>query len=184
LVRYEEHLGGSASALSFDGETATKQNGPLDKADLDLIETLAYDTPEHFLTAASGMVGVRKLGSRFRMDGPPGVAYTGPLYDVYVIIDQVKRPGGLKQQSKVFHVNSHSYLVERIRYKDVLAPRSAIEVLLEGWTTMAGNRVAQKLRRFENGLEVLRLEVASARFEPPRGEIAFKLNGTIEGDRR
>src|SRR5207249_1757888 len=58
-VRYQEGSGAKAGTIVFDGGQFAKSSGSLQKDDGDLIETLAYDTPESFFFAPGNGQGVR-----------------------------------------------------------------------------------------------------------------------------
>lgn len=164
-VRYQEQ-GSNAETVIFDGNRLSKGDGNVAKDDTDLIETLVYDSPERFLYSPLNRVPMRKLGSRFRMDGGKGPTYSGPTYDVFQILDQVQQGSKTKTQSKYYHVNSDSQLVERVYYQDADNPKVKVQVFLEDWTTISNNRVPRTIRRLENGLEVFRFSLSSATMGP------------------
>jgi hypothetical protein len=174
-IRFQEDNGsGGSTAIVFDGTQYGKSNGSLQKADDDLVETLAYDSPTAFLYAPASGLAIRKLGSRFRSVGSDDKVFAGSAYDVYAIMAPVQQSKKIKQQPKFYHINSDTYLLERIGYQDADNPATKIEIVLSDWTTVSGNKIPRQLRRLENGIEVLRLDIATAAFGPAVADGSFK----------
>jgi hypothetical protein len=176
-VRYVEQGGPNATVIVFDGNQYGKAKGALKKQDSDLIETLAYDSPDWFFYLPSNGVPVRKLGSRFRLEDPKRKGSALAVYDVYLVMDSIRQPGKIKQQAKYYHINSETHNLERIRYADADSPGTSVEIALDGWTTVSGNRVPGSIRRLENGVEVLRLTIQSAVLGPAMPDNAFRNAG-------
>ncbi len=65
-------------------------------------------------------------------------------------------------------------MMERVHYQDADNPSTKVEILLDNWTTISGNRVPRLIRRLENGVEVLRLTVNSAAIGPSVADGAFQ----------
>ena len=139
-----------------------------------MVETLSYDTPVCFFYGPVSGYPARKLGSRFRSDGLKSGPYIGPSYDVYLVRVPVQQSGKIKQQPKLYHVNSDTQLVERVVYQDVNTQKT-VEIILGNWTTISKNRVPQLIQRLENGVEVLRLTVTSATLGPSVADNAFQI---------
>jgi hypothetical protein len=74
--------GPQSRLITFDGE---KTKGQAGVDELDLIETLAYDSAEHFFAAQLQGRATRFLGSRFRTDDGSTAGYGGPYFDIYKI---------------------------------------------------------------------------------------------------
>jgi hypothetical protein len=172
-VRYQELSGPHAVTLVFGGAQLMSSLGAMQSTDTDLIETLAYDTPTWFFYAPSNRLAVRKLGTRFRTDGGTGKTYTGPVYDVYLVLTSVQQVGAAKQQPKYYHVNSDTHLVEQVFYQDATSPSTKVQIIFGNWTTVSNNRIPQLIRRLENNVEVLRLTVSSATIGPSVADGAF-----------
>ena len=173
LVNYSEGVTGTATGLVFNGAQYGKTGASLQATDSDLIETLVYDSPVWFLYAPSTMLPTRKLGSHFRVNPQAGKAYSGPLYDVYVITVAVQQPGKVKTQPKVYHVNSNTRMIEMINYQEADAPSTHVQVVLGNWTTVSGNAMPQTIQRLENGNEVLRFNITSATLGPSVADGSF-----------
>jgi hypothetical protein len=176
-VSYTEQSGVNASTLVFaGGQFAKSGGGTVQQQDLDLIETLAYDSQTRLLYLPSNNIPVRKLGSRFRSDGQTGKVYSGPVYDVYLVMESVQQVGKVKQQAKYFHVNSDTQLLDSVHYQDADNPNTRVDVFLDNWTRISNNQAPQTIRRLENGVEVLRFTVGSAVLGPSVADGAFQLS--------
>ncbi len=102
---------GSQSRLStFDGKQAKG-----DSDELDLIETLAYDSAEHFFATLMQGNAMRFLGARFRTDDGSSPDYNGPYFDIYKISDQIET-SGQERAAKLYYFNSDTLLLERVTY--------------------------------------------------------------------
>lgn len=167
----------AAKSVGFDGNSAWKAGGALQKEDSDLIETLLYDTPERFFLMQSQGVSLRKLGSNFRLDGKVGTPYSGPTYDVYFGLETVKASATEKVQPKYYLVNYNTLLLERVQYEDASAGGVKVQTLIEAWRTVDGNKVPGIIRRVENGVEVMRLTIGAASLGPAVADNAFRAKG-------
>lgn len=151
---------GQQSHLStFDGRQAKGDAGALD-----LIETLAYDSAEHFFAAQMQGNAMRFLGSRFRTDDGSSPDYNGPYFDIYKIADQIK-PSGQERAAKLYYFNSDTLLLERVTY--VINRNGAevnVETKLGDWRVEEGQKVARRIERLENGKSVFVLNIRSAQF--------------------
>jgi hypothetical protein len=143
--------------ITFDGQ---QTNGTAD--DLDLIETLAYDSAEHFFAAQMQGNAMRFLGARFRTDDGSTPDYDGPYFDIYKIADQIKASGE-ERAAKLYYFNSDTLLLERVTY-DINRGGSeiSVETKLSDWRPVDGQQVARRIERFENGKSVFALTIRSA----------------------
>jgi hypothetical protein len=147
--------------ITFDGQqTKTSQTPAPD--DLDLIETLACDSAEHFFAAQMQGNATRFLGARFRTDDGSTPDYDGPYFDIYKIADQIKT-SQQDRPAKLYYFNSDTLMLERVTY-DINRGGSEInvETKLGDWRVIDGQRVAQRIERFENGKSVFVLTIRSA----------------------
>lgn len=130
--------------------------------DLDLIESLAYDSAEHFFATQMQGKAMRFLGSRFRTDDGSSPDYNGPYYDIYKIADQIQ-PSGEERPAKLYYFNSDTFLLERVTY---IINRGGseinVETKLSDWRSVEGQQVPHRIERFENGKSVFTFSVASA----------------------
>lgn len=173
LCRLDVQSGPLAGSFGFDGQQYWKKSASVQKQDTDLMETLIYDTPVRFFLLQSDRVPLRKLGSRFRLDGLIGKPYSGITYDIFLAVDTVPEAVGSKRQPKHYYINSNTQLVERVDYLDAIDGNVHVQTLIGGWITVSNNRVPQTIRRLENGTEVLRLTVSSAVLGPSVPDSAF-----------
>lgn len=149
-------------ALIFDGQQAKALLTPATSDDLDLIETLVYDSAEHFFAAQMQGKAMRFLGSRFRLDDGSNPDYSGPYFDVYKVADQIKASGH-ERPAKLYYFNSDTFLLERVTY--VINRGGAdinVETKLSDWQETGGQQVARRIERFENGRSVFVLTSWSA----------------------
>jgi hypothetical protein len=133
-----------------------------DELDADLIETLAFDTAEHFFEGQSQGLGTRLLGTRFRDDDGSAADYAGPFYDIYQVDESVGLRRAQRGRSKLYYVNSDTLLVERVRYEgDRGGATVRVGVELE-WQDIGGQRVPKRITRTEDGRPVITLDINSA----------------------
>jgi len=166
-VRVTMQSGISQRTLLFDGQRPTSSDTKLEQADLALLETLAYDTPDRFFMGQMGETTPRLLGSHFRADDGSQSAYAGPYYDIYQVDDTVKADITARRQSKLYYFNSTTQLLERVRYN---SPRNGVpvevEVQLDDWRPLQNQRIAYRVVRLENGKPVFAVTIASASVGP------------------
>lgn len=147
--------------ITFDGQqTKTSQTPAAD--DLDLIETLAYDSADHFFAAQMQGYAMRFLGARFRTDDGSTPNYDGPYFDIYKIADHVKT-SEQERAAKLYYFNSDTLLLERVTY-DINRGGSDInvETKLSDWRVVDGQQIARRIERLENGKSVFVLTIRSA----------------------
>jgi hypothetical protein len=148
--------------LTFDGQQPNALVTPATSSDLDLIETLVYDSAEHFFAAQMQGSAMRFLGSRFRTDDGSNPDYSGPYFDVYKIADQIKA-SGQERPAKLYYFNSETFLLERVTY--VINREGAevnVETRLSDWRGTDGQQVPRRIERLENGKSVFVLTIWSA----------------------
>ena len=132
--------------------------------DLDLIESLTYDSAEHFFNAQMQGNAMRFLGSRFRTDAGSNPDYNGPYFDIYKIADRIDTSGE-ERTAKFYYFNSDTLLLERVIY--VINRNGSeinIETKLSDWRDEDGQKVARRIERLENGKSVFVLNIRSAQF--------------------
>lgn len=132
--------------------------------ELALIESLSYDSAEHFFNAQMQGNATRFLGSRFRMDDGSSPDYNGPYYDIYKIADRIKASGE-ERAVKLYYFNSDTLLLERVTYViNRNGSEISVETKLSDWRDEDGQKLAHRIERFENGTSVLVLNIQSAQF--------------------
>ena len=173
-VRLTKQKGNQARVITFDGEQVKADGNPRDEAERDLIETLVYGSAEHFFNTQMQGLATRLLGSRFLLHRGSTADYNGPYYDVYKVADQVKTSADQREQVKFYYFNSDTLLLERVTYEILRNGATvAVEVKLGDWTKEAGQQVARRIERFENGESVFVLTLHTARLSPRADDGAF-----------
>lgn len=132
--------------------------------ELDLIESLIYDSAEHFFNTQMQGRAMRFLGSRFRTDDGSSPEYSGPYFDIYKIADRIDASGE-ERAAKLYYFNSETLLLERVTY--VINRNGSeinIDTRLSDWRVEVGQNVARRIERFENGKSVFVLNIRSAQF--------------------
>lgn len=150
--------GPEGRVITFDGQ----QTKAAATDELDLIETLAYDSAEHFFAAHMQGNAMRFLGARFRTDDGSTPDYAGPYFDIYKIADQIKASEE-KRAAKLYYFNSDTFLLERVTY--VLnrgGSEISVETKLSDWRVVGGQQVARRIERLEDGKSVFVLTIRSA----------------------
>ena len=152
-------VGGPQSrVITFDGQ----QTKGVAADEIDLIETLAYDSAEHFFAAQMQGNAMRFLGPRFRTDDGSTPDYAGPYFDIYKIADQIKA-SGQERTAKLYYFNSDTLLLERVTYFINRGDSEiSVETKLSDWRVVDGQQVARRIERFENGKSMFVLTIRSA----------------------
>ncbi|MDE2755779.1 MAG: hypothetical protein OXU26_04665 [Acidobacteriota bacterium] len=169
-VRLEKRLGAEPDPnkdelLVYDrAGNLRKKRGTASLADEDLVEMLVNDSVEGFFIGQLEGFATRFLGSRYHRVDAEGNA-VGPDYDIYEVINEVRVAGRPLRQRKLYYFNSDTALLERVRYR--LSPervRGEVEVSVEvsDWGEVYGQLIPGKMVRYENGVEVVRLEIREA----------------------
>jgi hypothetical protein len=153
--------------VTFNGQAANSVGIAITSSEREFIETLVYDTTEHFFLGQTQGTAMRCLGQRFRADDGTTPNYTGPYYDLYEVSDQIKAAADGRQQIKDFYFNSDTLLLERVRYQIVRngAPVE-VETRLSNWQQAQGQQVPRRIVRLENGQPVLALTITALALSP------------------
>lgn len=159
--------------IIFNNHGAASLNR-LDQADADIIETIVNDDDEHFFKRQMEGAATRSLGSRFRLDEGVAENYTGHVYDIYQVVDEVKARRDAHQRVKLYYFNSDTLLLERVQYEaenDGVPVR--VEVLLSNRQRVQGQQIPTKIVRTENGETVLTLTINSLEVVPGANDGIF-----------
>lgn len=155
------------SSLNFNGQRTAKAGEGSGVADESLLETLVNDSAEHFFTGQFQGLATRCLGYRFRLDDGTDENYAGPFYDVYQVQDQVRISGDLRQRVKLYHFNSDTRLLERVRYQiERDGVPVEIEVVFDDWQSVQGEMVPRQITRVEAGVTAFTLRVEAVGLAP------------------
>jgi len=166
-MRLEEQVGGQWRVIGFDGNIGWALGSRFSDSDQEMIETLVFDSVDHFLFEQTQGFATRFLGSRFRTDDGKTANYRGPFYDVYQVNDRITVGPTTRNQSKLFHLNSDTLLLERIQYRISRAGTPVnIEVRIGGWRKIDNQQMPGTITRSENGVSALTLNIASAAIGP------------------
>jgi hypothetical protein len=164
-LRLEEQIGQQWRITVFGEQGLGKAGGSLKREDEDEIESLLFDSAEHFFAGQTQGLATRALGARFRLDDGTAENYSGPYYDIYQMNDHVQFGPALRVQPKFFYFNSQTQLLERVRYE---LKRDGgvvnVETLIGGWQKVNNQHLPGTITRLENGLATLVLTVTSASF--------------------
>jgi hypothetical protein len=174
-LRFEEQTGGQTRVITFDGQSAAVGGGALSGADEDLIETLVYDSVEHFFAGQIRGVATRSLGRDFRSEGEVAAGGEGgTAYDVYEVTETVNAGGEPREQAKLYHFNSDTRLLEKVQYGIVRnGAEVGVEVRLNGWQEVQGQKLPTSVIRLENNFPVLTLTLTSTTIAPRAADGTF-----------
>ena len=166
-IHFERRGDAQSGSLSFNGQRIAKLGDVSGISDESLLETLVNDSAEHFFAGQSQGLPTRFLGFRFRLDDGTDQNYTGPFYDVYQVEDQVRVSGDLRQQVKLYHFNSDTRLLERVRYQITRGGVPVdVEVVLGDWQMVQDEMVPMQITRVEAGATAFTLRVESLSLGP------------------
>lgn len=164
-LRVEEQVGAQLQVTVFNRGRVLKRNGVITGRDQDLLETLVFDTLDHFVESQANGQAIRMIGSRFRLDGGTEEDYTGPVYELYQVSDHVEIGEKSRIQPKFLYFNTNTLLLDRIHYEvSRLGLTVRAEVELGNWTDAAGQKVPGMIVRKENGQTTLTLAISSGAF--------------------
>jgi len=173
-LRITMQSGPQSRTIVFDGQTARTIDGSLTSAEKDLIESLVYDTAEHFFSAQTEGAATRHLGNHFRTDDGSTANYAGPLYDVFSMIDLVKVTPDTRSQGKFYCFNSETHLLEKVHYQTLRSGAPVeVETHISGWRGTGDQQVATRVIRKENTQQVFVLTITSATLGPRINDAIF-----------
>ena len=169
-LRLEQQNGSQLQVTVFDGSVnteAVKSDGTLTAQDQSDVETLAFDTTDHFFVGRMQGQATRFLGPRFRLDDGKAEPYAGPYYDVYQMVDRITVTKESRPQPKFYFFNSETQLLERVRYEIDRGGRMVrVEVQYSSWQKISGQQLPGKITRLEDDSPVLALTLASVAIGP------------------
>lgn len=162
--------------LVYDGAgTLRRSGGTVTPADQDLVEMLVHDSVEGFFVGQVEGFATRFLGGRFHRRDEAGNA-VGPDYDLYEVINEVQVPGRPLRQRKLYYFNSDTALLGKVRYRlGAERGRGGVEVSVEvsNWSEVHGQLIPGRVVRYEDGVEVVKLEINEAGIAPAAEDSSF-----------
>lgn len=169
-LRVEEQEGTQRNVTVFESRFA--QAGEHSRREADLIETLLFDTAEHFFTAHAKGAATRHLGNRFRLEADNSDA----AYDVFEVVESVSIGANARRQTRTYYLNSDTQLLELVRYeleRDGLPLR--VEVRLGDWRRVQGQMMPHHVERRENEVVMFSLDINSITVSPRAQDNAFSV---------
>jgi hypothetical protein len=159
---------------SFNGGSGWASGGSLSYADQDTVETLIFDSADHFFLGQTQGLATRALGSQFRLDDGTDSNYNGPFYDVYEVMDYVRTGSEERQQPKLFYFNSNTQLLERVHYQlQRDGANVKVEIQITDWKSLNNQRVPTAITRLEDDKPVLTITITSAVIGPRMADGIF-----------
>lgn len=173
-MRLEEQVGGHHQVLVFNGIEAANLNGLMGRKDNDLIETLVFDSIDHFLAGQMQGLSVRFLGPRFRLDDAFALDHDGAYYDIYQVTDRFKMGADSLEFRKLFYLNSNSQLLERVRYRSTQESGPVdVDIQILGWRMINGYYVPGSITRLENQQKIFSMTIDNANVVPRAEDSIF-----------
>jgi hypothetical protein len=172
-LRLTMQLGARSRILTFDGNTAHSDNGSPDSREQDLIESMVYDTAEHFFAGQALGTLTRFLGDHFRIDDGTDADYTGPYYDVYQTSEHIKNSAVEREQTKLYWFNSNTLLLERVTYL-IEASQTPVEIRISGWRQILGHQLPSRIVRLENSKPSVSFTIDSTSLSPKQEDGIFE----------
>ena len=149
------HSRGAGRTITFDGKETKARGSASDLNERDLVDSLVYDSADHFFISLTRGGAIRAAGSRFLSD-------EGTYTDVYELTDSVHGNSRQHLQTKSYHFNSDTLLLEKVRYFS--EPDGAgirVETRFAGWKTTDQQKIPTRVTRLENGALVWTLLIKS-----------------------
>lgn len=160
-VLYQQ--GAQPRLLTYDGQTVRGTGAAVTPAEYALVEMLALDGAESLLLGQARGDAGRTLGRRFHD------AASGTPYDVFETAVTLNLGAGTQSREKSYCFHSTTHLLARVRYR-VPQPSghgtTAVEVRYPSWTTVEGQRLPQRVERWEDNVLILGLEFTDLRIGP------------------
>ena len=172
----EDEDSAADAPLIYDGAgTLHRSGGRVTRADQDLIEMLVHDSVEGFFIGQLEGFATRFLGNRYHRVDAEGNA-VGPDYDIYEVTNEVRVAGRRLRQRKLYYFDSDTALLGKVRYRLAAERgRGEVEVSVEvsGWSEVFGQLIPGKMVRYEDGGEVVKLEINEAGVAPAAEDSSF-----------
>lgn len=175
LMRVEVTAGLTTRVTAFNGGRAQAGGAGLTPAERDTLETLVYDTADHFFhSQQSGAAATRFLGPRFRLDEGTNAAPAAPSYDVFETTEPVLTDDAGRVQTRRYYFNSDTRLLDRVRYQTERdGSQVDVEVVLGWWQSVNGQALPSSVVRLEDGAPVLTCNFALMTVGPRASPVAF-----------
>ncbi len=181
-LRLEEQIGNKLRVTTFDGEKQgglkrSDDNGQGEQDD-DELESLIFDGPEHLFSGQMAGLAKREIGAFLQPNGGASSSYVGPFYNVYEISDLITHGATSRVQRKLYYFNAKTALPEIVQYQIERGRGSLkVELRLADWQSFSGQMIPKTFARFENGAEVLKLNVSNATIQAAVNDGIFTIPG-------
>jgi hypothetical protein len=114
-----------------------------------VVESLLYDSVEHFFIAQWRGAATRFLGARTSATESAGAA--GPFYDVYEVSNENAADWPGQARVKRYFFNSDTQLLEIVRYEvERNGETISVETRFGGWHSVQGQQAPSSVARLEN----------------------------------
>ena len=127
---------------------------------------LVHDSVEGFFIGQMGRICDPVSGREpFPPEWTRRATRVGPDYDLYEVINEVWVVGRPLRQRKLYYFDSDTALLEKVRYRLAAERvRGPVEVRVEvdSWGEIDGQVIPTLTVRYEDGVEVVRLEIREA----------------------
>lgn len=169
-LRLEKQNNGKIETTIFDGKTKFKLGGAIKKEEEDELDSLVFDSLEHFLAGQLQGYAIRFLGDRFRLDDGKSPNYTGPFYDIYQMMEPLSDIRNEKKHvilQKHYYLNSDTHRLERVTY-ELTGRDGVVNVVIQiaGWQKVNGQNLPTSITRYENGKPTLTLTINTITLSP------------------
>lgn len=169
-LRFEEQTLSGIRVLGHDGTRSWGSRG-LSEEDAILVEELARDSLERFITSQAMGEATLHLGDMFRMDDGTEATYAGPFYDILRVDDNFAESAS---RPTLYYLNSRTGLPERIVYqRNAGGTAVKVEVEFSEWITVTGQKLPRSTVWKEDGVVVAELVISQAVFAAPASDGIF-----------
>jgi hypothetical protein len=142
-----------------------------------LVESIFEDFPDTFFLNFTLEKKAVLLGGKARPEGTNARTYSGPFYNIYGIGREDRLRSIKTRINKLYFLNFDTQLLERVSYQ-ISSAGASVEVLtyFEDYRKVDDQMIPFRIRRLENGLEVIQVNIRTASTSAKQADNAFKSN--------
>lgn len=142
-----------------------------------LVESIFEDFPDTFFLNFTSEKKAVLLAGRARPENTNATTYTGPFYNIYGVGRDDRLRTNRSRINKLYFLNFDTHLLERVTYK-IPAGVGSVEVmtLFEDYRKVDDQLIPFRIRRLENGVEVIQITIRTASVSKKQADNAFKSN--------